>query len=199
MCALCGADQALRSFARLFLSPASTVRCLNLLNKYKHMVGRIFRFISPSLSESPLNPSVCVGGIIPQTPGCIARFELKMGGKCGLRTPRTSNWSCLRVHADTCVERSRPELCEKARVALSKFGKSTSSQNCNWGYKSSQHICNSHFIQKQFTNAVRVMRHNYTAEKPQHILRWYLFLFWDHIWSGRQPPLECRLCIFNGM
>lgn len=60
--------------------PASTVRCLNLLNKYKHMVGRIFRFMSRSLSECPLNPSVCVGGIIPQTPGCIAMFELKMGG-----------------------------------------------------------------------------------------------------------------------
>lgn len=44
------------------------------------MVGRIFRFKSLSLSECPLNPSVCVGGIIPQTPGCIAMFALKMGG-----------------------------------------------------------------------------------------------------------------------
>lgn len=82
MCVLCGAYQALHHFASLFLSlfQPPLRECLNLLNKYKHMVGMIFRFMSPSLTECPLNPSVCVGGIIPQTPGCIAMFDLKMGG-----------------------------------------------------------------------------------------------------------------------
>lgn len=31
---------------------------------------RILTFLPVSLHKCPLNPSVCVGGIIPQTPGC---------------------------------------------------------------------------------------------------------------------------------
>lgn len=39
---------------------------------------RILTFLPVSLHKCPLNPSVCVGGIIPQTPGCTdISYELK--------------------------------------------------------------------------------------------------------------------------
>lgn len=65
----------------LFQPPLTVSQChwghLNLLNEYEHMGGRIFGFMCASVCECPLNPALCVGGIIPLTPGSIHVLEFK--------------------------------------------------------------------------------------------------------------------------